>query len=164
MKCLEGNWGDNIFWEFHLSSFFPKRNLCSAVFALVKYKDGIVLTKTYRGWEMPGGHIEKGETVEEALKRELLEEVGAYISKSKFIGYRKITAKKPIPVDEKRKLSYPFPISYIPCYIVYSDKLIKPTGDKEEVLGAKVFSLEELKNFDIETLPVINICLKKIRL
>ncbi|MDD4661900.1 MAG: NUDIX domain-containing protein [Candidatus Pacebacteria bacterium] len=163
IKSLEGNWGENIFWEFYLSDEMPKQELCSAVFALVKYKEGVVLTKTHRGWEMPGGHIERGESIEEALGRELLEEVGAYINELKFIGYRKLTSKKPIPIDtHKRNFPYPFPVLYIPYYIVDTNKLIKPIGDKEEVLEAKVFSLEEIGNLEIEVKPIINICLKSI--
>lgn len=33
--------------------------------------------KKRKGWEIPGGHIEEGETWEEAAKREMYEETGA---------------------------------------------------------------------------------------
>lgn len=33
--------------------------------------------KKRKGWEIPGGHIEKGETWQEAAKREMYEETGA---------------------------------------------------------------------------------------
>ena len=162
LKCLEGTWNENISWEFYLSDYLPKRELCSAVFALLKYDNKIVLTRTHRGWEMPGGHIENNETVEEALKRELTEEAGASLGKFKFIGYRKIIAKKPIN-DSKRKVHYPFPISYIPHYIAIADtELVDPTGDPDEVLEVRKFSLNALKKLNIEVGPVISICVEKL--
>ncbi|NLN54924.1 MAG: NUDIX domain-containing protein [Clostridiales bacterium] len=40
-------------------------------------KGNILLVKTYfRGWEVPGGQVENGETLEEGVLREILEESG----------------------------------------------------------------------------------------
>lgn len=161
-KYLEGTWNKNVSWEFYLSDYLPERKLCSAVFALLKYKGGIVLTKTHRGWEMPGGHIENNEGIEEALQRELLEETGAYSNRFKLIGYRKIIAKKPESHNTKM-IHYPFPISYIPYYIAVTDiDLVKPTGDVNEVIEARKFSLDELQKLDIQVKPIIDVCLKRL--
>ncbi|MFH0831623.1 MAG: NUDIX domain-containing protein [archaeon] len=39
-------------------------------------------------YAIPGGHIELGETAEEALKREIMEETGMNISGLEFIGFQ----------------------------------------------------------------------------
>ena len=49
------------------------------VVCVCKYKDKFVFSynKKRSGWEIPGGHIEEGETWQEAAKREMYEETGA---------------------------------------------------------------------------------------
>ena len=49
------------------------------VVCVCKYHDKYVFSynKKRNGWEIPGSHIEEGETWEEAAKREMYEETGA---------------------------------------------------------------------------------------
>lgn len=54
-------------------------NKLKYVVIMAKYKDKWILVrhKERTTWEIPGGHIEKNETIENAAKRELYEETGA---------------------------------------------------------------------------------------
>lgn len=58
--------------------------------ALVVNKDGKILLvksfKWYDKWTIPGGHIELGETMEHAAKREMKEEVGLDVEIVDFLG------------------------------------------------------------------------------
>ncbi|MBI5732000.1 MAG: nucleotide exchange factor GrpE, partial [Candidatus Magasanikbacteria bacterium] len=58
-------------------------------------KDEVLLIRSPKWgekWHIPGGHIELGETSEEALKREIREETGLEIDNIEFIGWQDAVA------------------------------------------------------------------------
>jgi len=56
------------------------------------YGDRIVLADiATRGWCIPSGHVEPGETFEEAVRREAAEEAGATLGRVAYLGYFVLT-------------------------------------------------------------------------
>ena len=159
-KIISGKFSENTSWEFHLSKDLPLRELCSAVFCIAMYQDKIVLTRNHRGWEFLGGHIEKGETVEEALHREAMEEGGFTIDRYKIFGHRKFIAKENI--KGLRGIHYPFPISYNPHYIAISES--EPGEcDAEECFERKAFTIAEIEKLSIRGFPLLEASLPFLR-
>ena len=64
--------------NFYDTSFLPEAGLTYSVIAAIHKGQWIFVRHRDRfTWEIAGGHIEKGETPEEAAGRELMEETGA---------------------------------------------------------------------------------------
>ena len=78
--------------------------------------------KKRNGWEIPGGHIEKGETWMEAVKREMYEETGATKIRVEPICVYKITDFGLLCYCEIEQLEK-LPIEYEMSEIMLSDKL-----------------------------------------
>lgn len=156
MKILEGSWDGNTSWEFYLDESLPDGAICTSVscLALIGTAKDIVLTRNRRGWEMPGGHIEPGETLEDTLKREALEEGGYVPSRYRLYGYRRVSSIRPVPNDHHGGV-YP-PVTYIAHYIAETDEpLVEPTGPPEEIFGRRTFTPDEVSGLQIVQEPFI---------
>lgn len=134
---------ENAFYEFYESEegddAIPQE-LITCVFAFVRFEWKVYLTKNFRGWELPWWHVEKWENLDEALVRELKEEVWTTAKTKKLFWYKKYTNHKKLP--NRDWWFYPFPYSYILFYIC------EWTGDDAKIecpdtLDYWLFSYEE---------------------
>lgn len=141
-----GEWNNGgTTWEFWRSDGVPDPKLCSAI-GLVAITNldtnSIVLTRNQRGWEMIAGGIDPGETPEEALRREAIEEGGFVVVRQKIYGHRKIVNK--VMNEEAVRKGYK-PLAYMPYYYAFTDEeLRRPTG--EEIVESGVFSMDKKKD------------------
>lgn len=70
---------------------------CQQVYGVCFVKDEIVIVlgesgADGKGWGLVGGHIEKGETYEQTLRREVQEETNMAVKECKPIGVQKVTS------------------------------------------------------------------------
>jgi 8-oxo-dGTP diphosphatase len=67
--------------------FSPPKHIISAATIVINEQNEILLIKgPRRGWEMPGGQVEEGESLKDAAIRETKEESGIDIEVLKFCG------------------------------------------------------------------------------
>ncbi|MBE5959004.1 MAG: NUDIX domain-containing protein [Lachnospiraceae bacterium] len=59
----------------------------------------LLLESPRRGWEYPGGMVEPGETIQDALRREIKEETGVEVDIIGFIGICKNIEKDIVNID-----------------------------------------------------------------
>ncbi|WP_455660398.1 NUDIX hydrolase [Pradoshia sp.] len=68
-------------------SFIPPKHIVSAATIVMNEKREILLLRgPKRGWEMPGGQVEEGESLKDAAIRETMEETGIEIEILSFCG------------------------------------------------------------------------------
>lgn len=112
-----------------------RRSHTLGVRAIVQKDDGSVLLVKHTyvpGWYLPGGGIEWGETFDEALKKELMEEAGITLN-----GKAKLLA-----VYQNRRASKRDHVALYNCPHWQQDN--KPKLPNHEIIAAEFFPLDEL--------------------
>jgi ADP-ribose pyrophosphatase YjhB (NUDIX family) len=85
-----GTRNDGTEWQVDLiyrNSLDDSLKPVTAVFAIVRSQGKILAVSPPRGWDIPGGHVEDGESVLEALTREVFEEAGFRITSAQPFVY-----------------------------------------------------------------------------
>ncbi len=119
----------------------PIALLTTSAYAVI-IQDGKVLLSRHRtrGWDLPGGHIEAGETPDVAAQREVFEETAAKIGALKLLGHQRIELLGAKP-DGYR---YPHPTSYQLFYTAKVESLGEFKVEEDSVERAWV-PLEEAR-------------------
>lgn len=97
-----------------LSTVLPPLEVITTAFVFAFEDERLVMSHLVkRGWDIPGGHIEPGETPEEAARRELYEETGTRVGLLQLFGYQHMHVSGPRPDGYK----YPYPEGYQVFYL-----------------------------------------------
>lgn len=132
-------------------------NAVGIVSAIIQKDNKYLLVKQAKGlymeglWAFPGGKIEKNETPDVAVKREIKEETGLDILVNGLIGISIINNEHPLELKE-----FPYVVVLFYKCKALSDKII-PADDVEEFVWV---TLKEMKNYKLR--PAMNYIIEKI--
>lgn len=127
--------------QYILDSVLPPRDLITAAFGFLFDGDCFLMTRLVeRGWDVPGGHAEPGETPLQTMQREVYEETRVQFCSVGLLGYQKILVHRAKPPGYR----YPYPVSYQVFYWgqVAAQEPFVPT---EEVAGRGLFPPAEAR-------------------
>jgi len=110
----------------------------------------VLLIKKSRGpyegmFDLPGGKIEKGETLEHALRREFIEEVGCEIKDLNFLSMNEYFCEYKTPKEVL--LNFHHTGTYFTVSLSSDD--IKVGADGEDSLGSQFVDIKDLDNVKI---------------
>ena len=122
------------------SEILPPSELVTSVHGLLLRGDEILFVDNdSRGLEIPGGHVDPGEDLETALRRECLEE--ASVTLEAVMPFASLKLHKFEKQEEREK--YPFPVSYL-CFFVAQIETLEKFDNSFETSSRVFIPLEEV--------------------
>ena len=111
-----------------LDDQLPPLPAITSALALAFDGERILMTNLrQRGWDIPGGHLDPGETPEMAMRREVMEEAGAVLTEVQLLGYQRIRLLGQVPAGYR----YPHPDSYQILYLARVAELVAFASTEE---------------------------------
>jgi ADP-ribose pyrophosphatase YjhB (NUDIX family) len=113
---------------------------------LMKDNSILLVKDETRGWDVPGGHVEKGEDAEAAAKRELTEEANCAVNQIELMGYLHCLQTKP-------QTKYPNE-SLVAVYGSHDFSIHKSEKLVYETFEAKLVPFEEVSRYHHNWTPL----------
>lgn len=132
------------------------------VYGIYIKNNAVLMIRKSRGpyegmYDLPGGRMESGETMEQGLKREFIEEVGSEVTDQTFLSENEYTTENYRGAPFRHFGTY---------YIVsISSDTVKTDADGHDSLGAEFINLDTLDQVQIApiALPMILKAVEKIK-
>lgn len=146
------------FLELYETNTLPNLPVSSVFCFIVNDQNEILFIKNIkpnRSWEIPGGHVESGETPVEALHRECFEEAMVLISEPKLFAIHQVTNLEP---------NSPYPPRSCQGFYVAKLKELQPFQNNYEIGDRKFVSQKDLNSIDWckEYKDLVSLALKNI--
>ncbi|UCH43701.1 MAG: NUDIX hydrolase [Dehalococcoidales bacterium] len=136
-------------YAYYVGNELPPSRYVSSVRAIVFQDDSVLVIKarTHQYYILPGGRCEKGESPEETLRREVLEETGWTLKGLTILGFMHFHHLGPRPAE----YSYPYPDFIWPIYSAQADRHIPEAIQPDDyVKEARFHALYSLPPLNIE--------------
>jgi 8-oxo-dGTP diphosphatase len=119
----------------------PDPKLTRTAFLIPLFDDRSVMLaqNTRRGLEIPGGHVDKGETLVEAAIREALEETGCVVRDIVCVGHQRMTVEGDCPEGYQ----YPYPVSFQQFYAGRVERVTDYVENDECLAPVRLMDLSE---------------------